>query len=266
MSSIAELATAGRIEPARLPAADPDAAPGKPPVAWKRFGGKALVVTYETDLDAVLELLPPELTPMTDPPQVVCLLSDRYELAVGGGAHGEMAPLIPVLWRGEPHLYAWVAYLGEGSEEALAPERELLAHRKKTAAIELRQDRGRGLLLGTVERPAGYRLVTQLVGPLERQGDESTFVQYPRLALQGPILRAGDETPSTQLVRRRISASIRRASDGTPMIFTGTATLEIARSEQDPLYLLPVRKLLSGVYVEFGTVAEHTSEVLHRYA
>ncbi len=256
---------AGRLDTSALPSNQPATNPLYPGFPWKVFNSKSIVCIYETDLDPVLDLLPPELSPLTDPPQVVCFLNGGYEFGTGGGAYAEMAPLIPVLYEGEPHIYPWVVYLGEGTEEWFAAGREVLADSKKLARIELKQELGRGLILGTVERPAGHRIVTQIVGPLERQGTEDEFGFYPIIGLR--ILPSGeaDRPQVAELYRKEVETTIRKASDGTPMLFSGPATVVLGRSEQDPVYKLPVRKIVGGYYVEFGTINQFTGEVVKRY-
>jgi acetoacetate decarboxylase len=236
--------------------------PGFP---WKTFNSKALVVVYETDLEPVLDLLPPELSPLTDPPQVVCFLNGGYEFGTGGGPYQEMAPLLPVLYEDEPHIYPWVVYLGEGTEEWFAAGREVLADSKKLAKIEVKQELGRGLIMGTVERPAGHRLVTQIVGPLERQCDESEFSFYPIIGIRLLPNGEGDGPQVAELYRKEVETTVRKASDGTAMMFAGPATIVLGQSEQDPLYKLPVRKVVAGYYVEFGTINQKSGHAVKRY-
>jgi acetoacetate decarboxylase len=257
----------GRLDISALPNNQPASAPLYPPFPWKMFGGKAIVVNYETDMDAVLDLLPPELTPMTDPPIVSCFLNGGYEFAIGGGAYCEMAPLLGVMYEGEPHIFPWVVYLGSGTEEWFAAGREVLGDSKKLAKIELKQELGQAMMLGTVERPAGHRLVTMVAGPFDRQGDENDFVLYPNIVLRLlPSGEAGNNRPQVaELVRKRVKATIRTAEDGSPMIFHGPGTIELGRSEQDPLYKLPVRNVLGSLFIEFGTIEQPAGEVLKRY-
>jgi len=123
------------------------------------------------------------------------------------------------------------------------------------------------MMLGTVERPAGHRLVTMIAGPFDRQGEENDFMLYPNIVVRLlPSGEAGNNRPQVaELVRKRVKATIRRASDGSPMIFHGKGSVEIGRSEQDPLYKLPVRKVLGSMYLEFGTIEQPAGEVLKRY-
>ena len=257
----------GRLDVSALPNNQPASSPLYPPFPWKTFGGKAIVINYETDMDPVLDLLPPELTPVTDPPVVTCFLNGGYDFAVGGGAYCEMAPLLHVMYQGEPHIFPWVVYLGEGTEEWFAAGREVLGDSKKLAQIRLEHQLGRGMMLGTVDRPAGHRLVTMIAGPFDRQGDASDFGFNPIIVIRLlPSGEAGNNRPQVaELSRKRVKATIRTAEDGSPMIFHGPGTVELGRSEQDPLYKLPVRKILGSLYIEFGTIEQPAGEVLKRY-
>jgi acetoacetate decarboxylase len=257
----------GRLNVSALPNNQPAWAPLYPPLPFKMFGGKSIVVNYETDLDAVLDILPPELTPLTDPPIVSCYLNGGYEFATGGGAYAEMAPLLTVMYEGEPHIYPFVVYLGEGTEEWFASGREVLGDSKKIGHVKLEQQLGHSMMLGTVERPSGHRLVTMIAGPFDRQGDENDFMLYPNIVVRVlPSGEAGNNRPQiAELLRKRVKATIRRAADGSPMIFHGKGSVELGRSEQDPLYKLPVRRVIGSLYIEFGTIEQPAGEVLKRY-
>ncbi len=257
----------GRMNLSALPHNQPAWAPLYPKLPFKMFGGKAIVVNYETDLDAVLDILPPELSPLTDPPIVSCYLNGGYEFATGGGAYSEMSPLLTVSYRGEPHIYPFVVYLGEGTEEWFAAGREVLGDSKKIGHVSLNSQLGHGIMLGTVERPKGHRLVTMTAGPFDRQGEENDFMLYPNIVVR--LLPSGEvdnhKPQIAELLRKRVKATIRHAEDGSPMIFHGAGSVEIGRSEQDPLYKLPVRKVLGAMYIEFGTIEQPAGEVLKRY-
>ena len=49
------------------------------------------------------------------------------------------------------------------------------------------------------------------------------------------------------------------------MMFAGPATIVLGQSEQDPLYKLPVRKVVAGYYVEFGTINQKSGHAVKRY-
>jgi acetoacetate decarboxylase len=263
---IARRTVQGRLDTTALPSNQPATGPLYPKLPWKAFNSKAIVITYETDLDPVLDVLPPELSPLTERPEVRCVLIGGSELAIGGGVCAEMSVLIPVLYDDEPHLYQWMGYLGEGTEEAFAASREMLGEQRKLARIELRQEVGRGLMLGTVERPSSHRLVTQIVGPLERQCDAGELAFPPIIGIRILPDSSGRGIEMAELYRRQVDTTIRRASDGSPMLFSGPGTIVLGASTQDPIAKLPARDVLGAHYVEFGTIAKHAGEVLKRYA
>lgn len=261
----AGLAHPGRLDVSALPSNQPAASPLYPAPPWKVFGSRSLAVTYETDLDPVLDLLPPELTPLTDPPQVVIYMQGGFEFGAHGGAYSEMAPLIPVLYGGEPHIYPWVVYLGEGTEEWFAGGREVFADSKKIGRIDVQWTLGRGLVRGSVERPAGHRLVSVVLGPLASQGAAEDFSFLPVVSLRILPDGTGERPQIAELYRKVAPSTIRPASDGSAMVFSGPATVELGRSEQDPLYKLPVRRVVGGVYVELGTLLEKAGVTVKDY-
>jgi acetoacetate decarboxylase len=264
-SSSDRSARSGRLDTSNLASNQPVVSPLYPAPPWKVFNSRSIVVTYETDLEPVLEMLPPELTPLTDPPQIVCYMQSGYEFGAGGGSYSEMAPLIPVLYEGEPHIYPWVVYLGEGTEEWFAAGREVLADSKKLAKIELDQKLGRGLMMGTVERPAGHRIFTAIVGPLQEQGTAEGFGFLPVLSLRVLPDPSGQVPQVAQLLRKLAPSTLRQAADGSAMLFSGPATAVIGMSEQDPLHRLPVRKVVGGMYVQIGTIDEQPGVAIHDY-
>jgi acetoacetate decarboxylase len=266
VTDVGTATTQGRLDTGALPFNQPAAIGGLyPSFPWKVFNSKSIVIAFETDLDPVLDLLPPELSPLTTPPQVVCFLNGGYEFGTGGGPYQEMCPLIPVLYEGEPHVYVPVVYLGEGTEEWFAAGREVLGDQKKLAKIELRQDMGRGLMIGTVERPAGHRIVTQIVGPFERQCEEHEFSFPPVIGIRLLPDAVGDRPSVAQLYRKTVTTSVRKAADGTAWMFAGQGTVDFGRSEQDPLYKLAVRNVVNAWYVEFSTIEQYQGEVVKTY-
>lgn len=49
------------------------------------------------------------------------------------------------------------------------------------------------------------------------------------------------------------------------MIFSGPATITHGVSAQDPLYRLPVRRMLGGFYIACGAVDELDAKVIKSY-
>lgn len=254
----------GRLDVGALASNQPAATPLYSGFPRTVYASKSVVAVYETDLDPVLELLPPELTPATDPPQVVCV-SNVFRFGMAGGGYTEMNSLIPVTLDGAPHTYPWVVYLGEGTEEWFAAGRELLGDNKKLARITFEQQLGRGLIRASAERPAGHPLQTITIGPLERQLSEDDFAYAPVVSVRLLPDGSGERPQIAELTRKTAPITFEQASDGTRMIFAGQATVTHGVSAQDPLYRLPVRRMVSGFYMACGTVDELDAEVLKRY-
>jgi len=255
----------GRLNTKALPSNQPAMGPLYPRFPWKVFNSKAIICVYETDSDCVLDLIPPEVTLANDPPQIICYLNGSYEFGTGGGPYQEMAPLIPVLYDKQLHFYPLVVYLGEGTEEWFAAGREVLGDQKKMARISLSQEMGKGLMIGRVERPQGYPLVTQIVGPFERQCDASEFGFPPIIGIRLLPHAQVDGPGVAQLYRKEVKTTFRKAEDGTAMIFSGPGTVEFSRSEQDPLYKLKVHRMLAAYYAEFSTIEQPQGVVVKNY-
>ena len=221
-------------------------------------------MTYETDLDAVLDLLPEDVSPSMDPPRVTAYFG-TYEFTMGGGPYEDMAPLLHVQYDGDEYLWSPVVFQGEGTEEWFAAGREVLGAPKKLARLQFHERFGTGLVMATVERPFGHRLVTMILGPFGVQGDAADFEFRPVLAMR-VFPHAEESRPGTaELISKEVTATIRKAEDGSAMIFEGPATVEYARSEQDPIYKLAPNRIISGHYVQFGTIGQFQGKVLKRY-
>jgi acetoacetate decarboxylase len=254
----------GRLDVHRLASNQPASGPLYPGFPRTVYDSRSLAVVYETDLDPVLARLPPELAPATDPPQVVCV-SNVFGFGMAGGGYSEMNSLIPVSYEGETHIYPWVVYLGEGTEEWFAAGRELLGDNKKLARITFEQQLGRGMVRACAERPAGHPIQAITVGPFDRQCAADEFAYAPVIGIRLLPSALGEDPQIAELTRKRAPITLRGASDGSAMIFAGPATVVHGASSQDPLYELPVRRVLAGYYMECGTVDELDAEVLGSY-
>jgi acetoacetate decarboxylase len=255
---------AGRLDVSAMASVQPAASPLYTGFPRTVYASQSVVAVYETDLNPVLDLLPPEMTPATDPPQIV-VVSNVFHLGMAGGGYTEMNSLIPTSFRGEPHIYPWVVYLGEGTEEWFAAGRELLGDNKKLARITFEQQLGRGLIHARAERPAGHPIQTITVGPLEKQLAEDDFAYAPVVSIRLLPDGTGRRPGIAELTRKKAPITFERASDGTPMIFSGRASVTHGVSERDPLHRLPVRRVIGGYYMACGTVDELDAEVLHSY-
>jgi len=97
------------------------------------------------------------------------------------------------------------------------------------------------------------------------KGTAEGFGFLPVLSLRVLPDPSGQVPQVAQLLRKLAPSTLRQASDGSAMLFSGPATAQIGISEQDPLYRLPVRKVLGGMYVQIGTIDEQAGVTIHDY-
>ncbi len=235
----------------------PVAQPLFPPLPWHSRNGEHIVAVYETDLDPVLDLLPPDLEPAHEVPRVIAWLGG-FGMCSGGGPYTECMPLLPVLFEGEVYNYVPWGYVGnDGCEEWFAAGREVWGHASKQANIHVQTTEGTGLLRAWCERPRGRSVVDVTVGPPEGLADEADLGLAPLLGLRVIPHPERDAPEKLQLVATEREVSIRRDPDGLPNLWRGQASVDIGRSEQDPWYRLPVRDVLGGFYASMNVVVGH---------
>jgi acetoacetate decarboxylase len=135
--------------------------------------------------------------------------------------------------------------------------REIWGYPKKIADIELqKQDE---FIRGTVERPAGVRLVTAAMRP-ERPLPPAGGVDPGVLSLRVIPSAELDQPPAVaELIQ--VPSTDRRTHEA----WSGPATLRFdAGSALDPWHVLPVREVLIGVFSRFDFTLPH-GRVLRRY-
>ena len=76
----------------------------------------------------------------------------------------------------------------------------------------------------------------------------------------------GENRPQVaELFRKEVTVTMKKAADGSAMVFHGPGTVNFGRSESDPLYRMPVNKILGAIYCEMGTIVQPAGEVVKRY-
>ena len=189
------------------------------PFLGKHSAAKRSSSTMKRIMDAVLDLLPPELTPMTDPP-VVIVLSERWLRLRRRRRclYARWRHLLNVMYQGEPHIFPWVVYLGRRHRGMVLPHgREVLGDSKKTRADQARAAIwGRGMMLGTVERPVG-------TSPCDNDCRTISTVRVTRTISDLILLSYCDYFPAArpvtiahkiaELSRKRVKATIRKAAE-----------------------------------------------------
>lgn len=144
----------GRITKDRLGYTMPVTAPlfGRPPVHYR--ARETLVVRYETDPDAALEVLP---SCLELPGKAMATIGIQEIVDSSLGTYREAFLAVDALWRGEAKRYLIVLAL-TSNDAALVWGREVSGAPKTTGVVAFNKlPEG---VLGYVERPAGERLAT----------------------------------------------------------------------------------------------------------
>lgn len=213
---------------------------------------RSLTVTFETDPDAAAEVLPEGLE--VPVPSHAALMVVYYPTSTFG-PYNEAILGVPCLWQGEDQFY--IAQIVVDTVPPLVGGREIWGYPKKIAGIELSEEDE--FVRGAVERPAGIRLVNVAMRP-ERpvppaSGDGPSVVSLRVI----PSAEANQPPAVAELVQ--VLYTDRRVHEA----WSGPATLQFeAESALDPWHVLPIQKVLFGVYSRFDFTLPH-GRVLRRY-
>ena len=195
----------------------------------------AITITYETDEDAVLDILPEGLE-LPIPATVRAQVSHARFSTFGSYLESFLA--VECLWQGERRFY--MPYVLVTGETALLAGREIWGEGKKLAHIELIQDDN--LIRGVVERPKGTPLLTLSIRP-ERTLRPPANQRPCYVSLR--IIPSPEENapPAADLVETF-------AEDWeVHEVWSGSSTMTFGvPSELDPWHKLPVRRIKNAFY------------------
>ena len=240
----------GKISIADLPWTQPAFAPLYPAEAFPVLTRERwqLSVAYETDYDAVDAFLPEGVEPASDP-AVVSVWCATHAHSTFGGPYRESGIAAIVKYEGVTYTYPFVVYLGPNTEEWFAAGREVWGHQKKLGKTEIREPEGTGIITGTLERPADTCLMHMSVGPLIREAAADEIAYLPVLTLRIIPHPEKPEPQIAELVRTDADLTPRVGSDGRTEFWAGPGEVNFPiQSDRDPLYRLPVRRVLNGYY------------------
>lgn len=220
-----------------------------------------LMLSYETAVDPVLDLLPEGVELLTDQPRVLLWFHDVPMSTFG--PHQGCYAFIECSFRGNPYLFE--AFLWVSSESALTAGREFWGDSKKLADIGIGFDREE--VVASLERPAG-RYLAQARMRLERWGDVDSMPDYPGLCLKMiPSAEEGAPPAVLQLVRDDVVVHPVIGSDGRAEIFAGPASVSLADlTTLDPVTSLVPSGEIQAIYavlhleLNFGTIIKDYSK------
>ena len=238
------MAKMGRINKQNVGYGMPSDAPlyAKPPHYYTDI--ERLVFNYETDEEAVLDILPEGLEVPT--PATATLIFVRYPFSTFG-PYLEAILSVGCLWEGS--LCGFVAHIVVDTDPPQAGGREIWGFPKKIAHVTL--DMEADLIIGTMERPRGNRICTgvmRLERPLEAgkptrgQGMSLRVIPNPEDNMEPSLM---------QLIETRSTVENKLA-------FTGPGFAEYnSASTLDPWHRFTIKKLISASYSRGDMVLPH---------
>jgi len=228
----------------------------KPPFYYRDM--EMMFVTYRTDDEAALRWLPDALE--LDEPATATVILARYGFSTFGPYHEAMLA-IRARWQGD--VVSYYPALFTDNEAPLIGGREIWGFAKKLAHVELRHESE--VLMGTVERPKGNRLLTAVMRNVEPVRAED-FQLTPSVSLKVIPCATDARAPAlAQLIGSELALVPHVGSNGIAEIWTGPGSLCFdAPSEVDPWYRIGVREVVACHSGTFDAVLGH-GRILKQY-
>ena len=190
---------------------------------WYYRDTEAVVLTYLTDEDAALDILPSELE-LIEPATAFMVLEFNH-FSTSGGPYGEVYTAILCQFEGQVYGYTNCVYVT--TENALICGREVWGFGKKLAhRIELTQH-GTGDIEGVVEVKPGHTAAKAFILP-DTNLPASALEALPLAVLKViPDVEGGDRPALAQLNSVLFTGVPHKGPDGKDELYSGSATLEV---------------------------------------
>lgn len=215
----------------------PITCPSYPKGPYRFVNREYLVITYETDIDLLREVVPAPLQ-VTEP--LVKFEVIRMPDSTGFGDYTESGQVIPVKLHGKSGSYTHAMYLDD--LPPIAGGREIWGFPKKLAQPSLRVEKE--TLLGTLDY-GDNRIATATMGYKYAEADIEKVAasMITPCYLLKIIPHVDGSTRICELVEYELSnVSVKGA-------WTGPAQLELFHHALAPVASLPVKKIVSAVHI-----------------
>lgn len=209
----------------------------KPPIHYRDVN--AISISYETDLDAALDLLPQGLE--IEAPAIATLMFIQYPFSTLG-PYNEVILSINCSYDGQPTNY--IPHIVVDNEVPLAAGREIWGYPKKLANIEVELSAPVDVLWGKMERPSGNTICSGGIRP-ERPVEFSTEPtdNYGMALRLIPSPVDGASKPSiAELLRVHHVATVKEEWEGPGWVEYHT------HSDVDPWHKLKVKEVVGATY------------------
>lgn len=236
------MAKNGRLTPDKWGTTMPAHKPAYKKGPWFYRDTEALIITYLTDEDSALDILPAELELIE--PATAFMVLEFNNFSTSGGPYGEVYTGILCMFEGEVYGYTNAVYVT--TENALLPGREIWGFGKKMAhRIELIRH-GTGEIEGVVEVKPGHIAAKAFLLP-DTNLPASAMEALPLAVLKViPDVEGGDKPALAQLNSVLFTGVPHQGPDGKDELFSGEATLEVDKISD---VNLPVGEIVDAKYV-----------------
>lgn len=237
------MARKGRLTRADWGSFMPAHAPISESGPWYYRETEAIVLTYLTNPDFVLDLLPEELS-LVEPATAFTVIETNHKCTLG--PYSEVYTAILCEWEGETMAYCNAVYVtGENSQLV---GREVYGFGKKRAHHIGLVCHDNGEVEARLEVTAGNRAMTVHARPFERQGADAV-ASVPLICLKVIPDAEGGKTPAlAQLVAVLFESKPHVGSDGQAEVFRGPAEVVYEHPSDANL---PVLEVLDCQYCTF---------------
>ena len=204
----------------------------KPPFYYRNM--EMMFFIYKTDPDAALAWLPDALE--LDEPALVTIIFAYYGWSTFGPYHEVMMSISAKL---DGEVVSYYPALFTDQEAPLIGGREIWGFAKKLAKIEVKYESE--IMMGTVERPSGNRLMTGTMRNVTPVAPEE-FSITPSVSMRMIPSASGEGKPAlAELIGSSLALKPHIGANGIPHIWTGPGSVHYnTPSEIDPWYKMPV--------------------------
>lgn len=226
--------------------------PSYPKGPYRFINREYLIITYETDMDILREIVP---APLEVAEPVVKFEFIRMPDSTGFGDYTESGQVIPVRFKGKTGSYTHAMYLDD--HPPIAGGREIWGFPKKMANPKL--EVVNETLIGTLEY-GPCRIATATMGYKYEELDEKKVSQsmtYPNYLLK-IIPHVDGSTRICELVEYHLADITVKGA------WQGPAQLELAHHALAPVATLPVRRVVSAIHLQSDLTLPY-GKVVHDY-
>lgn len=211
--------------------------PSYPPGPYRFTNREYLIITYETDMDLLREVVPEPLE-VVDP--LINFEVIRMPDSTGFGDYTESGQVIPVRYQGKPGSYTHAMYLDD--QPPISGGREIWGFPKKLAQPSLRVEKE--TLIGILDY-GSCRVATATMGFKYQELDEKSVLA----SMRNPnyLLKIIPHVDGTTRICELIAYQLENIT--IKGAWTGPARLDFFHHALAPIAQFPIKKIVKAVHI-----------------